>query len=96
MPRIKISPRASSDLTRLFNFLAEKDKQIANNAIDTIKASFKYLVQMPFIGRPVEDELRELVIDFGSSGYLALYHYDTYIDVIIILAVRHQKEFDYK
>ena len=96
MPQIKLSTRASSDLKRLYDFLSEKDERVANNAIDTIKASFKYIAQMPLIGRPVDDELRELVIDFGSSGYIALYHYDTYIDVVIILAIRHQREFDYK
>jgi plasmid stabilization system protein ParE len=96
MPHVNLSARARFDLTRLHRFLAEKDTAVASRAIDEILTSLTPLTRMPKIGRPVEDGLRELVIDFGSSGYLVLYHFDESIDEIVILAVRHQKEFDYK
>jgi len=50
------------------------------------------------IGRPVEDydDLRELVIDFGATGYLALYRFEPSLDVVTILAIKHQREDDYK
>ena len=50
------------------------------------------------IGRPIEDseELRELVIDFGASGYLALYRFETALDAVTILTIKHQREGDYK
>ena len=50
------------------------------------------------IGRPVDDseDLRELVIDFGASGYLALYRYEPALDAVTILAVKHQREDDYQ
>ena len=50
------------------------------------------------IGRPVEDhdDLRELVIDFGASGYLALYRFEPTMDAVTILAIKHQREDDYK
>ena len=50
------------------------------------------------IGRPVEDhgDLRELVIDFGTSGYLALYRFEPTMDAVTILAIKHQREDDYK
>lgn len=50
------------------------------------------------IGRPVEErpELREWVIDFGASGYLALYRFDPSTDTVVILAIKHQLEIDYK
>ncbi len=51
---------------------------------------------MPKIGHPVEEGFRELVIDFGSSGYLALYDFDEMFDTITVYAVRHQKESDYQ
>ena len=35
-------------------------------------------------------EYRELLVDFGDSGYIALYRQDG--DCVIILSVRHQKE----
>ena len=50
----------------------------------------------PEMGRPVDDmepEYREWLIDFGDSGYVALYHYDG--TTAIIVAVRHQRESGY-
>ena len=52
--------------------------------------------QQPGIGRPIEDmpdEFREWVIDFGDSGYLARYRLDA--SVVVILALRHQREAGY-
>lgn len=56
------------------------------------------LKQSHMIGRPVEDyvDLRELVIEFGATGYLALYRFEPYLDVVTILAIKHQREDDYK
>ena len=52
----------------------------------------------PKIGRPFDDapELRELIIPFGDSGYVVLYHFDVTVDSILILAFRHQKEAGYQ
>ncbi len=38
----------------------------------------------------------ELVIDFGATGYLALYRFEPSLDVVTILAIKHQREDDYK
>lgn len=40
--------------------------------------------------------LRELVIDFGTAGYLALYRYEPPLDAVTILAIKRQREDDYK
>jgi plasmid stabilization system protein ParE len=96
MPHVNLSTRARLDLVRLHNFLAAKDTAVASKAIDEIQLSIIPLTRMPKIGRPVDGGLRELVINFGSSGYLALYDFDEIIDEVVILAVRHQKEFGYK
>jgi len=37
-------------------------------------------------------ELRELVMSFGDSGYVALYRYEPEDDAVYVLAFRHQKE----
>jgi hypothetical protein len=37
-------------------------------------------------------ELRELVIPFGGSGYVALYRHEPADDAVYVLAFRHQKE----
>jgi plasmid stabilization system protein ParE len=50
---------------------------------------------VPEIGRVVDDALRELVIDFGSAGYVALYHFDALRDSVVFLAIKHQREDSY-
>lgn len=40
----------------------------------------------PLIGRPVEQDLRELVISQGKSAYLALYGYEAAQDTILMLS----------
>ena len=47
------------------------------------------------MGRSVEQGLRELVISQGKSGYVALYSYEREEDVVLLLAIRHQKEAGY-
>uniref|UniRef100_UPI003AF73D8B type II toxin-antitoxin system RelE/ParE family toxin n=1 Tax=Thiolapillus sp. TaxID=2017437 RepID=UPI003AF73D8B len=69
----------------------------ARRAIKTIRAGVKILAHQPEAGRPVEDMepvFREWLIDFRSSGYIALYRFDG--ETATILAVRHQKEAGYK
>jgi mRNA-degrading endonuclease RelE of RelBE toxin-antitoxin system len=38
--------------------------------------------------------LRELLISFGSAGYVALFEIDD-AETVTVLAVRHQRESDY-
>lgn len=97
MPRITLSRRAQSDLSRLYELLAVFDTQNAQRAVATILDAFDRLT-MPAVGAPVADRpgLRKLVIDFGSSGYMALYRYNPKTDTLLILAMKHQKEDDYK
>lgn len=46
----------------------------------------------PLIGRPVSDDLRELVIGRGTRGYIALYRYVAALDMVFVLAIRGQTE----
>lgn len=96
MPRLIWSPAALRDVQRLYRFLAEKNSDAAKRAVKTIRDSVKILVSQPGIGRPadeMEPEYREWVIDFGDSGYVALYRFDG--ETAVILAVRHQLEVGY-
>ena len=96
MPRLIWSPSALADVQRLYRFLVVKDEDAARRAIKTIRAGVKILAHQPEAGRPVEDmnpEFREWPLDFGNSGYAALYRFDG--ETAIILAVRHQKEAGY-
>ena len=98
MPQVRLSARAQADVTRLHQFLASKDAEAAKRAVLTIRDAFRTLTHAPMIGRPIEDhpELRELVIDFGASGYLALYRPEPTLNTVTILAIKHQREDDYK
>ena len=81
----------------IFSGLVEKNHLAAIRAAQTIAHFFTLLEKEPEIGRPLEDlaELRELIIPFGSSGYVALYRYDVSLNSVYVLAFRHQKEAGY-
>jgi plasmid stabilization system protein ParE len=94
--RLIWTPSALADVQRLYRFLAPKDEAAARRAMAAIRAGVKILSYQPEAGRPVDDMdpmFREWLIDFGSSGYIALYRFDG--ETSTILAVRHQKEAGY-
>ena len=96
MPRLKWSQPALRDMERLHEFLIDKSPDAARRAIKAIRQGVKALGKHPHMGRPVEEmlpEFREWVIEFGSSAYVALYHYDG--NEVVILAVRHGREAGY-
>ena len=95
--RVRYTLEAKEDLKRLFTFLAEQDMQAAKHARKTIAASVQLLQQFPFTCRKAVPEnalLRELVISFGSAGYVALFEIEDK-ETVTIVAVRHQREDDY-
>lgn len=95
--RVRYTLEAKEDLKRLFTFLAEQDPQAARHARKTIAASIQLLQQFPFTCRKAVPEnalLRELVISFGSAGYVALFEIEDK-ETVTIVAVRHQREDDY-
>ena len=98
MPQIILSARAQSDISRLHAFLLEKDFAAANRAVLAIREALMPLKHSHMIGRPVEDhdDLRELMIDFGSTGYLALYRFEPSLDAVTTLAIKHQREDGYR
>ena len=96
MPRLIWAPSALADVQRLYRFLALKDVDAARRAVKAIRTGVSALADQPRLGRPVEDmaeEYREWVVDFGDSGYIALYRNAG--GQTVILAVRHQKEAGY-
>lgn len=92
MARLIYSERALADLERLTDFLIETDPSSAAEAIGLIAEAVNLLIRHPLVGRPVEYELRELVISRGRSGYVALYSLEEGQDAVLILALRHQRE----
>lgn len=95
MPRVIFSPGAVRDLERLRAFLREKNPAAARRAAEVIKKAVSALEKHPQLGRPADDlppEFRELVIDFGDSGYVLMYRHANGEPDVVILTVRHQKE----
>ena len=95
MAQVIYTDNAIDDIARAFEFLAESDPYSASTAVSAIRNAISVLSEHPLIGRHLQAPLRELVISFGKSGYLALYRFRPERDEVRILAVRHQRELDY-
>ena len=95
--KVRFTPEAEDDLLRLYDFLLQKDIAAAERALEAIKDAVGLLRVSPFSCRKALAEnpfLRELVIPFGSAGYVALFEIESG-DAVSVLAVRHQREEDY-
>ena len=97
MSRLIWSPEALADVRRLHRFLAVKNPDAARRAAQAIRDGMQVVAAHPEAGRPVENmqpEFREWPINFGASGYVALYRLDD--REALVVAVRHQKEVGYR
>ena len=95
--KVRFTPEAEDDLLRLYDFLLEKDLAVAERALDAITAAIELLRFSPFACRKALSDnpfLRELLIPFGSAGYVALFEIAPG-NTVNIVAVRHQREEDY-
>jgi len=101
--RVVFSQAADEDLEQLFDFALQReldsetgDLTIPEKAVQSIKNGVAFLASSPFACRKVGSSsfIRELVIPFGHSGYVALFEIvDS--NTVIIGAIRHQREDDY-
>jgi plasmid stabilization system protein ParE len=95
--RIRFTAAARDDLRRLYEFQLERDVDVAARALQAIHKGVELLREFPFSCRKAMPEnplLRELLISFGASGYVALFEIEDR-STVTILAVRHQLEEDY-
>ena len=95
--QLRVSGAAQEDLERLFEFLAANDFSSATRARDAIEKAYEFIELMPFACRKADESnpfLRELVIPFGSAGYVALFEVED-DKTVTILAIRHQLEEDF-
>jgi plasmid stabilization system protein ParE len=99
--KVTFAAQAREDLQRLYQHLLEKaatmeDLGLAERARDEVNSATAQLARSPFIYRKATGNplLRELLIPFGSSGYVMFYKI---LDAnrVTVLAVRHQLEDDY-
>lgn len=98
--RVRFTEDAENDLVRLYEFVLAQDEadwQLAERALEAIRNAIRSLELTPFSFRkaiPGNPFLREIVIPFGASGYVALFEIDNE-ETVTILALRHQREEDY-
>jgi plasmid stabilization system protein ParE len=87
--QVRFTAAARSDL--------EQIGAAARLATEAIGRSIAFLAEFPFTCRKAVDDnpfLRELLIPFGSSGYVALFEIEG-SETVTILALRAQREDDY-
>lgn len=103
MPHIEILDEAQVDIERFKQFLFDLDApvEVIDDAISTIFSAIKTLKDNPLSGEPHPirnfKDLRKKTISFGSNGgYIALYSYHANRDLILIHAMRHQRELEAK
>ena len=101
--QVEFSLAAQADLERLFDFVLQRelnsasgDLDIPELALSAIKDGIAFLKTSPFACRKVgvSPFVREIIIMFGGTGYVALYEIVN-DRTVIIGAVRHQREDDY-
>lgn len=92
MATVVYSARALIHLERAFEFLASENPDAAIAAARVIRSAVETLAAHPVIGRRVHGDIRELVISFGQTGYIALYRFVVPQDDVRVLAIRHQRE----
>ncbi len=95
MAQVVYSQNAFANLERAFDFLAEHDPSVALAAAAAIRRAVETLAEHPLIGRRIEGEIRELVVSYGKTGYIALYRFLPEQNRVRILALRYQRELDY-
>ena len=96
---LTVSPEAQDDLLRLNDFLMAIDQNAADGAATAIEKAYEFLTRFPHTCRKAQGgdlgpAWREMLVNFGSSGYIALFQI-TGEKSLTIAAVRHQRESDY-
>lgn len=92
MATIVYSARSLIHLERAFEILCKEDPDAAVAAAQAICSAIDNLGAHPFLGWREHGGIRELVISYGATGYIALYRFLVPQDEIRILAIRRQRE----
>jgi plasmid stabilization system protein ParE len=95
--RLSYTQSFYDDLDRVLDFQFERYPALADRTVVAIRKALQILEDFPLMGRRASQEdplLRELVVPFGSTGYIVLFKVMNEQSVVI-LAIRHQREDDY-
>jgi plasmid stabilization system protein ParE len=100
--KVEFTPEAYADLDRLFDFMLDlaetvDDAMRAYQAIEAIRtAANSHLSITPYSYRKVgvRPTLRELIVPFGSTGYILRFDIRT-PELVLVVGARHQREEDF-
>ena len=92
MATVVYSARSLDHLERAFECLTSENPDAAIAAARAIRSAVESLAEHPLLGRRLHSDIRELVISFGQTGYIALYRFVVPQDEVRVLAIRHQRE----
>jgi plasmid stabilization system protein ParE len=100
--KVEFTPEAAADLDRLFDFLLARAETVedalhAYDAIAVIRTvADSHLSTTPYSYRKVGQRptLRELIVPFGSTGYVLRFDIRT-PELVLVIGARHQREEDY-
>ncbi len=95
MALVEFGAGAEEDLGRILAHWIAHEPAAADTRIREVIDGCAVLEAHPLIGRPLADEKRELVIGSRARGYVALYRYVEAVDLVVILAIRAQRERGY-
>jgi toxin ParE1/3/4 len=90
---ILLSPDAVEDLERLRTFLDHANPGAAQRALASIWTTLERLQDFPALGMPTDDPIiRQIVVRFGSSGYIVRYAIDPKTADVLVTRVWHGRE----
>jgi plasmid stabilization system protein ParE len=90
---ILLSPDAVEDVERLRTFLDRNNPDAARRALASIWTAIDRLQEFPDMGMPTEDaDIRQIVVRFGSSGYIVRYAALPGDENILITRIWHGRE----
>ena len=100
--KVEFTPEADADLDRLFDYLLERaetveDAMRAYEAVEVLRTVAKsHLATTPYSYRKVGQRptLRELIVPFGSTGYVLRFDIRT-PELVLVIGARHQREEDF-
>lgn len=99
---VEFTQSAEDDLLRLYDFLLDRaetleELDVAEEAINVIRqVALSHLSTTPYSYRKVgaRSTLRELIIPFGSTGYVLRFDIRS-PQLVLVIGARHQREEDF-
>ena len=90
---ILLSPDAISDVERVRGFLDQRNPDAAKRALAAIWRALEQTQVFPELGSPTADhDIRQLVVRFGSSGYIVRYAVLPDSGDILVTRIWHGRE----